>query len=103
LLLIDTYIKDPAEKTHLLSAIDTIPCVQRKASWALQWCDPTKANFAERIIAFAAVEGIFFFGSFCPIFRLKKRDSCRDYASAMNLLAVMKVFTATSHVYYTPN
>ena len=72
-LLIDTYIKDPSKKTHLLSAIDTIPCVHRKASWALKWCDPAKANFAERIIAFAAVEGIFFSGSFCAIFWLKKR------------------------------
>ena len=72
-LLIDTYIKDPIEKTHLLRAIDTIPCVQRKALWALQWCDPTKATFAERIIAFAAIEGIFFSGSFCAIFWLKKR------------------------------
>ena len=72
-LLIDTYIKDPMEKTHLLRAIDTIPCVQHKARWALQWCDPTKATFAERIIAFAAIEGIFFSGSFCAIFWLKKR------------------------------
>ena len=72
-LLIDTYIKDPTEKTRILRAIDTIPCVQRKASWALKWCDSTKATFAERIVAFAAVEGIFFSGSFCAIFWLKKR------------------------------
>ena len=72
-LLIDTYIKDPVEKTHLLSAIDMVPCVQHKASWALKWCDSTKATFAERIVAFAAVEGIFFSGSFCAIFWLKKR------------------------------
>ena len=72
-LLIDTYIKDPTEKTRILRAIDTIPCVQRKASWALKWCDPIKATFAERIVAFAAVEGIFFSGSFCAIFWLKKR------------------------------
>ena len=50
-----------------------MPCVTRKAHWALKWCTPTYANFAERIIAFAAVEGIFFLGSFCAIFWLKKR------------------------------
>jgi len=72
-LLIDTYIKDQTEKRHLLSAIETVPCVQKKASWALKWCDNNHASFAERCIAFAAVEGIFFSGSFCAIFWLKKR------------------------------
>jgi ribonucleoside-diphosphate reductase subunit M2 len=72
-LLIDTYIRDPAKKDHLLRAIETVPCVQRKAQWALKWCDTTSASFAERMIAFAAVEGIFFSGSFCAIFWLKKR------------------------------
>ena len=72
-LLIDTYIKDPAEKQHLLRAIETVPCVQRKAQWALKWSDTTTASFAECMIAFAAVEGIFFSGSFCAIFWLKKR------------------------------
>ncbi|TDB63428.1 ribonucleoside-diphosphate reductase small subunit [Arundinibacter roseus] len=70
-LLIDTYIKDPVEKDHLLRAIDTVPCVQKKAEWALKWIN--SPNFTERIIAFAAVEGIFFSGSFCSIFWLKKR------------------------------
>ncbi|KAB7731595.1 ribonucleoside-diphosphate reductase [Rudanella paleaurantiibacter] len=70
-LLIDTYIKDAAEKDRLLNAIDTIPCVQKKAEWALRWI--SNGSFAERIIAFAAVEGIFFSGSFCSIFWLKKR------------------------------
>ena len=72
-LLIDTYIKDQTEKSHLLNAIETVPCVQKKANWALQWCDANNASFAERMIAFAAVEGIFFSGSFCAIFWLKKR------------------------------
>mmetsp|Transcript_30651 Transcript_30651/g.74023 ORF Transcript_30651/g.74023 Transcript_30651/m.74023 type:complete len:408 (-) Transcript_30651:192-1415(-) len=72
-LLIDTYIKDSAEKMHLLNAIETVPCVQKKAHWALRWCDANNASFAERMIAFAAVEGIFFSGSFCAIFWLKKR------------------------------
>mmetsp|Transcript_52990 Transcript_52990/g.78561 ORF Transcript_52990/g.78561 Transcript_52990/m.78561 type:complete len:414 (-) Transcript_52990:115-1356(-) len=72
-LLIDTYVKDPEEKSHLLNAIETVPCVRKKANWALQWCDPENASFAERCIAFAAVEGIFFSGSFCAIFWMKKR------------------------------
>lgn len=70
-LLIDTYIKDNKEKTYLFNAVDTIPCVKRKADWALRWIE--EGSFAERLIAFAAVEGIFFSGSFCSIFWLKKR------------------------------
>ncbi len=70
-LLIDTYIKDPIEKDRLLHAIDTIPCVKKKADWAMRWI--SNGSFAERLIAFAAVEGIFFSGSFCSIFWLKKR------------------------------
>ncbi len=70
-LLIDTYVKDPKEKDSLFHAIDTMDCVKRKADWALRWID--KGNFQERLIAFAAVEGIFFSGSFCSIFWLKKR------------------------------
>ena len=72
-LLIDTYIKDQTEKLHLLHAIETVSCVEKKAKWALQWCDRNNASFAERCVAFAAVEGIFFSGSFCAIFWLKKR------------------------------
>lgn len=70
-LLIDTYIKDKEDKSKLLNAIETIPCVKKKADWALKWID--NGSFAERLIAFAAVEGIFFSGSFCSIFWLKKR------------------------------
>ncbi|MEJ6795105.1 MAG: ribonucleotide-diphosphate reductase subunit beta [Flavobacteriales bacterium] len=70
-LLIDTYIKDTAEKNMLFNAIETLDCVKKKADWALRWID--NGNFAERIVAFAAVEGIFFSGSFCSIFWLKKR------------------------------
>jgi ribonucleoside-diphosphate reductase beta chain len=70
-LLIDTYIKDPVEKDRLFHAIDTVPCVNKKAEWALRWIN--NGTFAERLIAFAAVEGIFFSGSFCSIFWLKKR------------------------------
>lgn len=70
-LLIDTYVKDPKEKDHLFHAIETMDCVKKKADWALRWID--EGSFAERLIAFAAVEGIFFSGSFCSIFWLKKR------------------------------
>jgi len=70
-LLIDTYVKDPKEKDGLFHALDTIECVNKKAKWALRWID--EGNFQERLIAFAAVEGIFFSGSFCSIFWLKKR------------------------------
>jgi len=72
-LLIDTYIKDVQEKTRLLNAIDTIPSVKRKADWALKWINDDKSSFGTRLIAFAAVEGIFFSGSFCSIYWLKKR------------------------------
>lgn len=72
-LLIDTYITDKEEKTRILRSIDTIPAVQRKATWAKQWIDNTDASFATRLLAFACVEGIFFSGSFCAIFWLKKR------------------------------
>ncbi|KAL1681643.1 ribonucleotide reductase [Schizophyllum commune] len=72
-LLIDTYIKDPQERDHLFAAIETIPCIKRKADWALRWISDKSSTFAERLVAFAAVEGIFFSGSFAAIFWLKKR------------------------------
>jgi len=70
-LLIDTYIKDQKEKTRLFNALETVPCVGKKGNWAIKWIN--SENFAERLVAFAAVEGIFFSGSFCSIFWLKKR------------------------------
>lgn len=70
-LLIDSYIQDKKEKDHLFNAIETLDCVKKKADWALNWID--NGSFAERLVAFAAVEGIFFSGSFCSIFWLKKR------------------------------
>lgn len=72
-LLIDTFIRDEAEKAHLFHAIETVPCVGKKARWALRWTSAEHASFAERLVAFSAVEGIFFSGSFCAIFWLKKR------------------------------
>jgi ribonucleoside-diphosphate reductase beta chain len=70
-LLIDTYISDEEEKEHLFNAIDTVPSVKRKADWAMKWIE--NGSFNETLIAFAAVEGIFFSGSFCSIYWLKKR------------------------------
>jgi ribonucleotide reductase beta subunit family protein with ferritin-like domain len=71
-LLIDTLVKDKQEQTHLFQAIDTIPCIKSKADWALKWID-SQDDFAKRLVAFAAVEGIFFSGAFCSIYWLKKR------------------------------
>jgi len=70
-LLIDTYVKDEVEKNKLFQAIEVFPAIKKKADWALRWIDSD--SFAERLIAFAAVEGIFFSGAFCSIFWLKKR------------------------------
>ncbi|PPQ67806.1 hypothetical protein CVT26_007053 [Gymnopilus dilepis] len=72
-LLIDSYIRDPEERDFLFHAIDNIPCVRRKADWALRWISDKKSTFAERLVAFAAVEGIFFSGSFAAVFWIKKR------------------------------
>lgn len=71
--LIDTYIEDRAEKTDILRSIQTVPCIQKKATWALQWMDSDEADFATRLMAFAVVEGIFFSGAFCSIFWIKQR------------------------------
>ena len=73
-LLIDTYIKDADEKSRLFNAITTIPCVSKKAKWAQKWIHDKKSSFPVRLIAFAIVEGIFFSGSFCAIYWLKKRN-----------------------------
>ena len=72
-LLIDTYIKDRAEKQVLFKAIDNFPCIKKKADWAIKWIQDKRSSFATRLIAFACIEGIFFSGSFCSIFWLKKR------------------------------
>jgi ribonucleoside-diphosphate reductase beta chain len=84
-LLIDTYIKDTKDKNHLFNAIDTLDCVRRKADWALRWIE--KGSFAERLVAFAAVEGIFFSGSFCSIFWLKKRGLMPGLAFSNELIS----------------
>ncbi|CAO2602458.1 Ribonucleoside-diphosphate reductase subunit M2 B [Lemmus lemmus] len=72
-LLIDTYIRDPKKREFLFNAIETMPYVKKKADWALRWIADRKSTFGERVVAFAAVEGVFFSGSFAAIFWLKKR------------------------------
>jgi len=72
-LLIDTYIKEQAQRTYLFNAIETIPCIKKKADWAVRWIQDKNSTFAQRLVAFAAIEGIFFSGSFASIFWLKKR------------------------------
>lgn len=84
-LLIDTYIKDEDEKHRLFNAIETVPSVKKKADWALKWIESD--SFAERLIAFAAVEGIFFSGSFCSIFWLKKRGLMPGLAFSNELIS----------------
>ncbi len=72
-LLIDTYIRDPVERDRLFNALEHVPAVKKKADWALSWINNGTASFAERILAYACVEGIFFSGSFAAIFWIKKR------------------------------
>lgn len=72
-ILIDTYITNEERKHQLFNAIETIPCIKKKAEWAMKWMDPNTSSFAQRIVAFAVVEGVFFSGSFCAIFWLKSR------------------------------
>lgn len=86
-LLLDTYIKDPQKKQSLFNALETIPCVRKKADWALKWISNKEASFAQRLVAFAAVEGIFFSGSFCSIFWMKKRGLLPGLAFANELIS----------------
>lgn len=86
-LLIDTYVSDTTTKHNLFNAIDTIPAVQTKALWAMKWTRATHASFAERLIAFAAVEGIFFSASFCAIFWMKKRGLMPGLSQANELIS----------------
>jgi ribonucleotide reductase beta subunit family protein with ferritin-like domain len=85
-LFIDTYIKDSAEKSRLFNAIENITCIQQKAQWALKWINSDN-SFAERLVAFAAVEGIFFSGSFCAIFWLKKRGKMAGLTFSNELIS----------------
>ena len=86
-LLIDTYVRDATAKQNALNAIETIPCVQKKAQWAMKWMDRSSASFAERLVAFAVVEGLFFSGSFCSIFWLKKRGLMPGLCTSNELIS----------------
>ena len=86
-LLIDTYIRDYAKRNQLLNAIDEIPCVSKKANWAIKWINDKDSSFATRLVAFACVEGIFFSGSFCAIFWLKKRGLMPGLTSSNELIS----------------
>jgi ribonucleotide reductase beta subunit family protein with ferritin-like domain len=86
-LMIDTYYDDPIEKLDLLNAIHTLPAVQEKAAWMKRWCNLKHATFAERLTAFAAVEGIFFSASFCSIYWLKKRGLMPGLCFANELIS----------------
>jgi len=86
-LLLDTYIKDSDEKTHLLNAIETIPCVKKKADWAMKWIEDKNSSFPLRLVAFSIVEGIFFSGSFCAIYWLKKRALMPGLTAANEFIA----------------
>jgi len=83
-LLIDTYVSDEKEKDECFHAIDRLPAVQKKAKWALDWIE--NASFQERLVAFAAVEGIFFSGSFCSIFWMKSRGIMQGLCNANSLI-----------------
>jgi ribonucleoside-diphosphate reductase beta chain len=83
-LLIDTYISNEKEKQLCFTALDNLPAVQKKAKWALDWIE--NASFQERLVAFAAVEGIFFSGSFCSIFWLKSRGIMQGLCNANSLI-----------------
>jgi ribonucleoside-diphosphate reductase beta chain len=83
-LLIDTYISNEEEKNLCFTALDNLPAVQKKAKWALDWIE--KSSFQERLVAFAAVEGIFFSGSFCSIFWLKSRGIMQGLCNANSLI-----------------
>jgi ribonucleoside-diphosphate reductase beta chain len=85
-LLIDTYIKDPNEKNRLFNALETVPCVKKKAEWAMKWIEKS-TSFAERLVAFAAVEGIFFSGSFCSIYWLNNRGLMKGLSFSNELIS----------------
>jgi ribonucleoside-diphosphate reductase beta chain len=85
-LLLDTYIENKTEKHKLFNSIETIPCIKKKAEWAMKWM-ASKNSFAERLVAFAAVEGIFFSGSFCAIYWLKKRGKMHGLTFSNELIS----------------
>jgi ribonucleoside-diphosphate reductase beta chain len=86
-LLIDTYFKDPIERYECFNAIQTIPCIQKKAEWCFKWINDNNTLFSQRLIAFAIVEGVFFSGAFCSIFWLKERSLMPGLAFSNELIS----------------
>jgi ribonucleoside-diphosphate reductase beta chain len=86
-LLIDTYFKDPVEKHEAFNAIQYIPCVKKKADWCFKWINDNESTFAQRLIAFAIVEGVFFSGAFCSIFWLKERGLMQGLSFSNELIS----------------
>jgi len=86
-LLIDTYFKDPKEKSEALDAINHMPCIKDKADWCFKWIDDKEASFSQRLIAFALVEGVFFSGAFCSIFWLKERGLMQGLSFSNELIS----------------
>lgn len=86
-LLIDTYFKDPQEKHESFNAIQYIPCIQKKAEWCFKWINDKQSTFAQRLLAFAIVEGVFFSGAFCSIFWLKERSMMPGLAFSNELIS----------------
>jgi len=86
-LLIDTYFKDPVEKSEALNAINHMPCIKKKADWCFKWIEDKAAPFSQRLLAFALVEGVFFSGAFCSIFWLKERSLMQGLSFSNELIS----------------
>lgn len=86
-LLIDTYFKDPKEKSEALDAINYMPCIKKKADWCFKWIEDENAPFSQRLLAFALVEGVFFSGAFCSIFWLKERGLMQGLSFSNELIS----------------
>jgi ribonucleoside-diphosphate reductase subunit M2 len=95
-LLIDTYIKDAAQRDYLFDVVETIPCIKRKADWALKWITDKRSTFSVHLVAFTAVEGIFFSGSFASIFCMKKRGLMPGFTFSNEL---MRAYTQILRAY----
>eukprot|EP00798_Chlamydomonas_sp_ICE-L_P019702 gene19702-biopygen28526 len=106
-LLIDTYIKDTSESATLFDAIDNIDCVKKKATWAIKWIEDKEAPFAQRLFAFACVEGIFFSGAFCAIYWLNERGVLPGLCFSNELIsrdeALHTVFAVLLYTRYVPD
>lgn len=86
-LLIDTYIRDPVQRDYLFNATENIPCIKKKAQWATRWISDDQSTYGERLVAFAAIEGIFFSGAFASIFWLKKRGKMAGLTFSNELIS----------------